>query len=425
MRSAGLSTAGLLVSVFLLCLPPEASYAKTSVLLADPSGAVVYQINDTVPMIPASTLKILTSLTALETLGKEFVFFTRISYDTATHRLFLKGFGDPLLISEEVARMARQIASKFQPEQVSDIVLDNSFFSADITIPGTGRSKNPYDATTGALCANFNTFRFSWSPAQNRYISAEPQTPFLEIFKKEIRTSGQKQGRILLSPPLRERYPGLLLAEFLKQQGIPVTGKVITGPFCDGCSPVMAFASSFPLDQVVEKLLAFSNNFMANQIMLTLGAKRFGPPATLEKGVSVLNEFAETQLRLDGIKLVEGSGLSRQNRISARQMLRVLKAFLPYRRLLRQQGNEFYKTGTLSDVRTRAGYFMGKDGELYPYVIMLNGTNSGYQQILRELRQMVSEISSTRDRPAVDRSICLFQYRRRHCGCEWIRNFPR
>ncbi len=351
-------------------------------------------LNKTTPMIPASTLKLLTCLTALKTLGPSYRFNTLIAYSPKTQRLFLKGQGDPLFISEELKRLGDKLITSFHPERISDIILDTSFFSPDITIPGTGRSTNPYDATTGALCANFNTFRFKWSQREKTFISAEPQTPLLNVLKKDIRNSGLKDGRILLAEPIRKKYPGLLLAHFLKEKHIPVTGKIISSTFCEACTPVIKFESNFSLDEVLEKLLAFSNNFMANQIMLAMGANAFGPPATLEKGTTYLKGFAKKNLLLQDIKLVEGSGLSRQNRIAAVQMIRILKAFKPYHRLLRLDGNDFYKTGTLSDVRCRAGYLVGEDKKLYPYVIMLNETQNGVGSILKELKQKVRKTSA-------------------------------
>ena len=366
-------------------------------MLADQNGTEIYSINKTTPMIPASTLKLVTSLTALAILEPSYRFHTQVAYDTKTHRLFLKGFGDPLFISEQIKRLGHEILTCFHPKQISKIIIDTSFFSPDIAIPGAGNSNNPYDATTGALCANFNTFDFKWSQRSNAFISAEPQTPFFELFNKDIRDSGLKEGRILLSQSIRKRYPGLLLAHFLKEKQIMVTGKVINGPFDSDGLPIIKFESEFTLDQVVKKLLAFSNNFMANQIMLTMGAQVFGPPATLEKGVKVLKRFAEKSLSLQGIKLVEGSGLSRKNRITPRQMIIVLKAFKPYYRLLRQDGNDFFKTGTLSDVRSRAGYLVGEDKELYPYVIMRNHTRIGVEDILRKLKQQVRRHSANKE----------------------------
>lgn len=380
------------LTAFALLRPCPAPAGTQAVILETPEGTPLYLLNPDIPMIPASTFKLLTSLAALETLGAGYRFHTMAAYDSATHRLYLKGSGDPLLISEEVSRLAQQVISLCSPDFVTDIMMDTSFFSPDISIPGTGSSQNPYDATTGALCANFNTFHFKWSRTKG-YISAEPQTPYLEVFTKEIQKSGLNQGRILLSEPLRVKYAGLLLTAFLNRQKVPVTGGVLEGSFCTDCSPILKFESTFTLDQVLEKLLAYSNNFIANQIMLALGAKRFGPPANLEKGVAALKEFAEKKLGLKGITIAEGSGLSRRNSISARQMIRLLNAFAPYYKLLRQKDNEFYKTGTLSDVRTRAGYFLGEDKRLYPYVIMLNSTAKGYEEILRKLRHKAADAS--------------------------------
>lgn len=133
---------------------------------------------------------------------------------------------------------------------------------------------------------------------------------------------------------------------------------------------------------------------MANQLMLTMGAMEYGAPATLEKGVAHLKQFAEKKLGLKDFFLVEGSGLSRQNQFSPRQMLKILMAFMPHHSLMKKQGNQFYKTGTLSDVRTRAGYFVGEDARLYPFVIMVNETTTGYTDILRKLKNIVSGVSN-------------------------------
>ena len=56
---------------------------------------------------------------------------------------------------------------------------------------------------------------------------------------------------------------------------------------------------------------------------------------------------------------------------------------MPYSYLLRKKGNDLYKTGTLTDVRTRAGYIIGLDKKLYPYVIMVNKKDVGYEDILK------------------------------------------
>ena len=87
--------------------------------------------------------------------------------------------------------------------------------------------------------------------------------------------------------------------------------------------------------------------------------------------------------------IVEGSGISRQNRVSARQMLRILEAFEPNFVLLRQQGRDFYKTGTLDGINTRAGYIASQTGGRYRYVVMLNTRGKSTRSIMRQLLRLL------------------------------------
>lgn len=383
-----------IVIILLLAYPAKYSIAKTSaILLANDQGTILYSKNEDQQLVPASTLKILTSLAAFDNLGPLHKFEVWFSFDEKTKNLYVKGFGNPLFISEEIKALCVQILKTTEPQIIHDIILDHSYFSPGIRIPGTSNSANPYDATTGSLCANFNTIFFKWDRVSNQYISAEPQTPLLKVFNNQIKASGQQQGRILLSKTQRPLYAGLLIQHFIKEMGVSVTGNVVPGKFNAFDSPREIFESKFSLPQTIGKLLKYSNNYIANQLMLVMGANEFGPPATLNKGMRVLRNFAKKKLELKGITLFEASGISRQNRLSAAQMLKILLAFMPYHELMQKNGDEYYKTGTLSDVRTRAGYFAGKDQRLYPFVIMLNDTRTGYQSIKNELHQRVLDIS--------------------------------
>ena len=368
----------------------QASAKTAGSLVADEAGIILHAENGDRPFVPASIIKLLTSLAALETLGPDHRFPTWAAYDDNTRDLYIKGFGDPLFISEAIEKLVLDIVKEIKPVAIRHIILDHGYFHSDIVIPGTGRSLNPYDATTGALCANFNTVFFRFDKNRNRYVSAEPQTPLLDFFQADIRATGQKKGRILLPPEKRRLYPGHLIKFFLNEQQIPVEGIVQLGPFPTHPSKKIVFKSEFTLDRVVERLLRYSNNFMANQLMLYMGAELSGPPAILAKGVAELNRFAEDRLNLKNFTLTEGSGLSRQNRFTPKQMLKILLAFKPYHHLLRQEGTEYYKTGTLSDVRTRAGYIRGKDGKLYPFVIMVNKKGRGYDAVRKKLHGIVS-----------------------------------
>ena len=358
------------------------------VLLTDNQGRILYTKNPDTPLVPASILKLITSLAAIEYLGEDFRFQTQVQYLPHTQDLYIKGLGDPLFTSEAIDKLAQTIAKKVK--HVKHIFLDSSFFAPDIKIPGTGRSLNPYDATTGALCANFNTVAFQWDNARQRFISAEPQTPLLfNFFKKEIESSNLKKGRILLSSPQQRKYPGYLIQFFLKKHGINCTGEIKTGRLNKSAGTTWEIASPYTLTEILQKLLYYSNNFIANQLVLTMGASKNAPPATLKKSQQILNLFAKKTLGLKDFKIVEGSGLSRNNRISPAQMGKVLMSFLAHHRLLRMDNGEYYKTGTLSGVKTRAGFICGRDKKLYPFVVMLNQQTKGYTKIMKALKQKV------------------------------------
>lgn len=392
----------LIIGIILgLSIEAGASPNAPGILLADDQGKILYSQNQDSAYTPASIFKLFTSLAAIDTLGINHRFKTLFYYDRTTGNLYIKGLGDPLLISETINEMSQQIIHEIKAQAkslaIDEIILDNTYFDARIRIPGTGDSLNPYDATTGALCANFNTVSFKWDQRIGQFLSPEPQTPLLPEFLGTIQATGQKQGRILLDPKQRNLYPGLLIKYFLEKKGIRVLGAVRSGTFEGTKEQTKTFESPFTLEQIIQKLLQYSNNFMANQLMLAMGAQKSDAPATLEKGVNALELFAQKKL---GTKLIisEGSGLSRENQISPNQMLQILVRFLPFHELLKCEDNrEYYKTGTLSDVRTRAGFLRGKDDRLYPFVIMVNKKDTGYGQIRQLLMEKVAALSSKKN----------------------------
>lgn len=369
----------------------NADSLNTGVVLADDQGKIIYAKNLEKQFVPASILKILTSLAAIGILGENYSFPTQYLFDNSSHDLYIKGFGDPLFISEVIEKLCNEIILKTQAGQIHNIILDHTYFSGQIKIPGRGNSLNPYDASAGALCANFNTINFKWNSQKNRFVSKEPQTPLLSIFYKDIQQSGLNQGRIPLSKQQSLLYPGLLIKYFLEQHHIKITGSILLDNFDARGRKIYSFQSPFKLTDIVQKLLKFSNNFIANQLLLVIGAKKFGEPATIEKGLKALNLFSEQNLNLKNIKIYEGSGISRSNLITPDQMLQILLKFMPYHSLLKNSGKDFYKTGTLSGVRTRAGYILGGNSRLYPYVIMVNQRNKSYDSILSKLIERVGK----------------------------------
>jgi D-alanyl-D-alanine carboxypeptidase/D-alanyl-D-alanine-endopeptidase (penicillin-binding protein 4) len=144
---------------------------------------------------------------------------------------------------------------------------------------------------------------------------------------------------------------------------------------------VYTYHSIFALEQVLKEMFEFSNNFIANQILIALGAHMHGPPGTLAKGVRVLSDYAREVLHIHDIEIAEGSGISRKNRLSALGMLAVLRRFEPHRTLLVREGQVLYKSGTLKGVKTRAGYIEGRSGNPYSFVIFLNSSHADIESI--------------------------------------------
>ena len=125
-----------------------------ALIVAGPDGQILCKKNESKKCIPASTLKLLTALTAIHHLGAGYRFQTEFYMDD-DQNLKVKGYGDPLLISEVLDAIAVILARK--TEGFRDVLLDDSYFASHIEVPGCDNTTNPYDAPIGALCANFNT----------------------------------------------------------------------------------------------------------------------------------------------------------------------------------------------------------------------------------------------------------------------------
>ncbi len=340
------------------------------ILVKDFSGKILLQQNASQKYIPASTLKLITALAAIHHLGLDHKFRTEFYLDLENN-LKIKGYGDPLLISEIWQDMAKVLSKKIK--QFNHLILDDAYFSKNMTIPGVGKTTNPYDAPLGAMCANFNTIFFDHDN-QGQIVSAEPQTPMTPYAIDIIRRFGLIKGRYTFTHSQDDagQYAAEIFLHFINENGVKNTGRINKGRILKKDRLVFTYESPYPLSEVIEKMMAFSNNFVANQICVSLGAHVFGPPGTLEKGVRVMNQFICNELGLKNVKVVEGAGISRLNRISPEEMLTVLEKFRPYRHLLKNEDRVYYKTGTLKDIRTRVGYMETSLGTSCCFVVFQN-----------------------------------------------------
>jgi D-alanyl-D-alanine carboxypeptidase/D-alanyl-D-alanine-endopeptidase (penicillin-binding protein 4) len=346
------------------------------VLVLDAKGEVLVARNADQPFVPASVAKVVTAWLAMEVLGGDYRFQTRFYLDDK-RVLYVRGGGDPFLISEELASLGKNLVAAIGKKPITGIVLDASYFPADLRIPGIENDDEAYNALNTALAVNFNTVNAVRKGDTVR--SAEKQTPITPLAISEFKARGPKgRGRISLSqdPKVSLQYAGELISAFITKAGGSVSGDISTGTVPAGLKPIYVHQQSRPLSNVLFELLKASNNYIANQVFLEIGAHRFGPPASLEKSLKVLNEMLAAQGLAGGIQLEEGSGISRNNRLTSRGLAKVLALFAPHADLMTGPDKSLTKTGTMDGVRTLAGYADTKSNGRVRLVISL-GSNDG------------------------------------------------
>jgi D-alanyl-D-alanine carboxypeptidase/D-alanyl-D-alanine-endopeptidase (penicillin-binding protein 4) len=359
------------------------------------NNEAILACNQDRPFLPASIVKIVTSLAGIKILGKDYRFATGF-YLSEANDLYITGYGDPYLVSEEITAVAGRLTA-LGLREIRNIYLDDQAFRLEnYTAEGTSRTLNPYDVTNGALIVNFNTVNLEVS-IEGVIRSAEPQTPTLPLMKRLGRDLPPGIHRINITTDENNslQYAGELFRELFKAGSIKVLGTSGRARVPDNLQPLYVHRSSKDLSKIIEGLMLYSNNFIANQLFLTCGAMVHGYPATWEKARQAMQAFLGKELGLDekSISLAEGSGISRKNRVTPRAMTGILKEFAPYASLLALEDGIRLKSGTLSDVFSYAGYFQGREGPA-PFVLILNQRKNSRDAALRLLRRGFAELDA-------------------------------
>jgi D-alanyl-D-alanine carboxypeptidase/D-alanyl-D-alanine-endopeptidase (penicillin-binding protein 4) len=389
-----------LLAIALLLLPaPALADVKEKVAALDPSGLVFVvdgKGNDVVaqnadePFVPASVTKIVTAWVAMEVLGGDYRFETRFYLDDK-RLLYVRGGGDPFLVSEELALLATDLVAAVAKTPITGMVLDASYYPSNLRIPGIEDTGEAYNALNSALAVNFNTIYAVRSG--NKVRSAEKQTPITPLAIAQFRARGPNgNGRISLSqdPAVSLQYAGELIAAFIERAGGSVKGKISTGPVPEGLKPVYVHRQSRTLSKILAELLRASNNYIANQVFLEIGGHRLGGPVSLEKSLKIANEMLAAHGLATAIHLEEGSGISRDNRFTARGLAKVLGLFAPHAGLLHGHDGGMNKTGTMDGIRTLAGYADTSSHGRVRFVISL--TSNDDEMRFRLLRAIESEL---------------------------------
>jgi D-alanyl-D-alanine carboxypeptidase/D-alanyl-D-alanine-endopeptidase (penicillin-binding protein 4) len=356
------------------------------VLVIDSKGNELVAQNSDQPFVPASVTKIVTAWLAMEVLGGDYRFETRFYLDDK-RLLYIRGGGDPFLISEELAPLAEKLVAAIGKKPITGIVLDASYYPSNLRIPGIEDTDESYNALNSSLAVNFNTVNAVRKG--NAVSSAEKQTPITPLAISQFLERGPKgRGRISLSqdPAVSLHYAGELIAAFIDKAGGSVKGEITTGTIPAGLKPVYVHQQSRPLSKVLFELLKASNNYIANQVFLEIGAKRLGGPVSLEKSLKVLNERLAAQGLVSDIQLEEGSGISRNNRFTARGLAKVIELFAPHADLMTGPDDSLTKTGTMDGVRTLAGYVDTKSHGRVRLVISLRSNDGAMRtRLLRAI----------------------------------------
>ncbi|MGM0541449.1 MAG: D-alanyl-D-alanine carboxypeptidase [Pseudomonadota bacterium] len=408
---------------------PQLSYFnqldQAGILLLNEQATVLHSKSARYNFIPASTTKLLTALLALRHWGADYRFKTAFSLvedktlsssranESIAPTLLVKGYGDPFLVSEELILIAKNLAKRLNQRGIhtlSGIQLDTSYFATHLNLPGAGDSDNPYDAIPSALAANFNTVYIR--KTSSGFESAEPQTPMtltaLQIAQKITHFEKSPEGpvkRVNLGADeqLGQRYFAELLSAFLSNEGIIVGSQLSwqTQSEREGLTrqsksqlrspsePLYLHENSRILEDVVRPMMLYSTNFVANQLALSLSAEQIAGSADEHSVAQMYQQSLGGLFGWSDFYIEEGAGLSRNNRLSPRQLIDVLNAFKPWRQLLPEiEQNVFAKSGTLLGVSTLAGYIY-KQSEWYPFAFMINQKVPYYyrNQLAKELSE--------------------------------------
>ncbi len=345
---------------------------QSAVLVTEAQGKVLYSWNAEKALIPASTIKIATGIAAIEKFGLDYRFKT--DFFVSGDVLWVKGYGDPYLTSEELDVVAKKLIQRLDEQFLSihQVVVDGTHFPL-LKVPGRVASQQPYDAPLAAVSANFNTINVR--KKGRKVLSAEPQTPITPIAKQLSQKLSNGVHRInLLKTATSEQYFAELLVAKLQEHGLKKPLSTRTGFTPVEAQLVYQHVNSKSLKESIQAMLFFSNNFIANQLFLQM--RDTNAQVGFDSSSRYVMKMLQAELGdSDSAKIVEGSGLSRENQMTAKQLVELLGKFQPYKSLMKPylKGNAYAKSGTLNGVQNLAGY-MTKDGKEYFFAFLFNNS---------------------------------------------------
>ncbi|QZA78370.1 D-alanyl-D-alanine carboxypeptidase/D-alanyl-D-alanine-endopeptidase [Deefgea tanakiae] len=396
-----------------------------------------------VPSNPASTMKIVTTYAGLEILGPAWQWQTEIRANALPKNgvldgdIYLKGSGDPKLTLERMWLLVRDLKAAGVDEIRGNVVLDRSAFVIDANEPAFDddgeTSDRPFMVKPDALLTNFKSLRVRVRADGERVIaSVEPDWPEVrfsnqlglgaaapcETWQKRVQfRTGQATPQFMLqlvgevpAGCIGEKYMSvfdaptytyLLFRNLWLAEGGKLGGKMQQG-ITPANSVLLASTKSSDMVSTIRDINKYSNNMMARQLFLTIGATQ-GAAAdgatTASRSTAVIQRWLQSKgKRFDELVLENGAGLSRKEQISARHLAELLQdawnaplaaefvSSLPLvgidgtmKKRLKDEssiGQGHIKTGTLKDVRAVAGYVRDANGKTWAVVGIINHANA-------------------------------------------------
>ena len=385
---------------------------------------------------PASNTKIVTTAAAYKVLGPSERFVTRwyIEQEKKENRiisrLYWRASGDPKLVPENFKEVAESIKRSLNEKKlalkVDELIIDDQGFTQEFLAPGYDQKPDDdasYRAANGSVGFQFNRFTTAFKPnkkvGEAPLIIVTPDIPYFKI-QNQAKTSRKGKERLRLvakdnedlshmvldiggtiprrhkSVSTRRRignpiqFAGQSFLHYLRQAGVKVEMNISRGLVPSHLQPIKVHKSPL-MSSLIKDINVYSNNYMAEQLLLAMGMRVRGFAGWTE-GQLVVRSYLDAIVGIQGYKYVNGSGLFGETAFSPNMLTEVLiKAYQEsrgaFRELLPMAGKEgtlrkrlrqlpkgaFHgKTGTLDHVSTLCGYLNTREAEKLVLCLMMN-----------------------------------------------------
>jgi len=382
------------------------------------TAKVGFQLNPKNPMTPASIQKIVTLLPALDSLGKDYEFKTQL-YKNKNNDLYIKLGADPYLTSKDLKSMVKALSghkiSSTKAFFVDDSILDGNEWGEgwqwdddmNPLMPKFSAYNIDKNLVTVSICptikgapANISTSVFYPTAFVNNVVTGDCTQVNLErknyISPDVINADGTVSRELIMPIPVNypRRYFILRLEENLRNQKVSYYGDFNRQKLPVGLTLVDEV--KHPISSAREDILKKSNNMVAETVFKLAGGKFAKEAGSTASAVEMLREYYKKQgVSTENINIVDGSGVSKNNLVTADFMTEVLlkaqkaEFFEDFKssmatpgdgtltdRMLYFKGNLRAKTGTLTNISAIAGYLTVKSGKTYAFCIMTNDSKS-------------------------------------------------